>query len=285
MKNSSSLSDQLKSGFALIVIPATLILSYVLFFLILGNPGNFSNGDPVKGDPLNYLGIIYKGGIIVPVLIGFFVMVVTFSIERFITLNTAYGKKSLAGFIREVKDDVKKNNIEAALQKCETQKGSVGNVIQSVLRQYTGIANDPSLPKDQKKQAAQQELEEALALELPILEKNLTIIASLASTATLVGLLGTVVGMIKAFAALATSGAPDATALANGISEALINTALGIASSTVAIWSYNYFTSKIDSLVFHIDEIGFTITQQIAFLHGNNNRHAASVGEKEKVSV
>jgi biopolymer transport protein ExbB len=282
MENSNSLSDQLKSGFALVVIPLILILSYALFYLVLGNESNFSNGDPVKGDPQNYLGIVYKGGAIVPVLISFFVIVITFSIERFITLNTAYGKGKLARFIRDVKDDVKKNNIPSALQKCEKQQGSVGNVIQSVLKQYTGIAADPSLPKDQKKQAAQQEVEEALTLELPVLEKNLTIIASLASTATLVGLLGTVIGMIKAFAALATTGAPDATALANGISEALINTALGIATSTVAIWSYNYFTSRIDSLVFHIDEIGFTITQQIAFLHGNNN---LSIEGKEKTSV
>jgi biopolymer transport protein ExbB len=284
MKNSTGLSDQLKSGFALIVIPATLILSYLLFIFVLGNESNFSNGDPVKGDPQNYLGIIYKGGIIVPFLMSFFIMVLTFSVERFITINSAYGKNSLGGFIRDVKDDVKKNNISSAVQKCEVQKGSVGNVIQSVLRQYTTIATDPSLAKDQKKQAAQQEIEEALSLELPILEKNLTIIASLASTATLVGLLGTVIGMIKAFAALATSGAPDASALANGISEALINTALGIATSTLAIWSYNYFTSKIDTLVFHIDEIGFTITQQIGLLHGSNN-HANHVGIKEKTEV
>lgn len=278
------MSEQLKSGFALIVIPVTLILSYTLFVFVLGNESNFSNGDPVKGDPLNYLGIIYKGGVIVPVLISFFIMVITFSIERFITLKTAYGKGSLALFIRDVKDDVKKNNISSALQKCEKQQGSVGNVIQSVLKQYTSIATDPTLPKDQKKQAAQQEIEEALALELPILEKNLTVVASLASTATLVGLLGTVIGMIKAFAALATSGAPDATALANGISEALINTALGIATSTAAIWSYNYFTSRIDTLVFHIDEIGFTITQQIAFLHGGNHQ-ATHSGIKEKSQV
>jgi biopolymer transport protein ExbB len=67
--------------------------------------------------------------------------------------------------------------------------------------------------------------------------------------------------MIKAFAALATAGAPDASALANGISEALINTALGIASSAFAIISYNYFTSKIDTLTYSIDEMGFSISQ------------------------
>jgi biopolymer transport protein ExbB len=81
------------------------------------------------------------------------------------------------------------------------------------------------------------------------------------SVATLLGLIGTVLGMIKAFSALATSGAPDAVALANGISEALINTALGISTSTIATVMYNYFTSQIDEMTYRIDEAGFSIVQ------------------------
>lgn len=97
-----------------------------------------------------------------------------------------------------------------------------------------------------------------------MLEKNLVILATIASISTLIGLLGTVLGMIKAFAALATAGAPDAVALANGISEALINTALGILGSAFAIIAYNYFTSKIDTLTYHIDEAGYSIVQHFA---------------------
>jgi len=67
--------------------------------------------------------------------------------------------------------------------------------------------------------------------------------------------------MIKSFAALATAGAPDSVALANGISEALINTALGIGTSALAIILYNTFTSKIDALTYGIDEAGFSIVQ------------------------
>jgi len=94
-----------------------------------------------------------------------------------------------------------------------------------------------------------------------MLEKNLVIIATIASVATLMGLLGTVTGMIRAFTAIATSGAPDAVALANGISEALINTALGIGTSALAIIFYNFFTSKIDSLTYGIDEASYSIIQ------------------------
>jgi biopolymer transport protein ExbB len=93
------------------------------------------------------------------------------------------------------------------------------------------------------------------------------ILATFASVATLLGLFGTVLGMIRAFSALATAGAPDAVALSTGISEALINTALGIGTSALAIIAYNYFTTKIDGLTYGIDEAGFSIAQTFAANH------------------
>jgi len=100
-----------------------------------------------------------------------------------------------------------------------------------------------------------------------MLEKNLVFLATIASVATLMGLFGTVVGMIRAFSALATAGAPDSTALASGISEALINTALGIGTSAVAIIAYNYFTTQIDGMTYRIDEAGYSIAQTFAAKH------------------
>ncbi|MFN6947231.1 MAG: MotA/TolQ/ExbB proton channel family protein, partial [Cytophagaceae bacterium] len=198
-------------------------------------------------------------------------------LERFLTIGKAFGKGSLDNFLRDVKTRLSLNNVPSAIDRCLEQKGSVGNVVYTVLNKYQSLIGDKKLNKDQKVLAIQKELEEATSLELPMLEKNLTIIATLASVATLVGLLGTVVGMIKAFAALATAGAPDAVALANGISEALINTALGIASSALAIIAYNYFTSKIDTLTYSIDEIGFSIVQNFS---ANSND---TIEYKEKV--
>jgi biopolymer transport protein ExbB len=77
-------------------------------------------------------------------------------------------------------------------------------------------------------------------------------------------LIGTVLGMIKAFTALATTGSPDALALSVGISEALINTAFGITGSTIAIVVYNYFSTTIDGLTFKIDEAGFSLVQSFS---------------------
>jgi len=120
------------------------------------------------------------------------------------------------------------------------------------------------LDTDQKVLSIQKEIEEATALELPMLEKNLVFLSTIASAATLLGLFGTVLGMIRSFAAMAQAGAPDATALAAGISEALINTALGIGTSFLAIIFYNFFTTIIDGVTYSIDESGFTLTQSFA---------------------
>lgn len=255
-------ANPLKSFFAGIVIVIIFIVSILFYNFVLGNPSNFEGGDP-NGHPLegNWLGIVYKGGVIVPVLISCLLMVITFSIERFITLNRANGNGSIDAFVRKIKSQLAMDNISAAMAECDRQKGSVGNVTKSVLTKYQEVKTQPEMAKDQKILSIQKELEDSTALELPMLEKNLTIIATLASVATLIGLLGTVLGMIKAFSALANAGAPDTAQLSTGISEALINTALGIGTSALAIIAYNFFTSKIDSLTYSIDEVGFSIMQ------------------------
>ena len=116
--------------------------------------------------------------------------------------------------------------------------------------------------------AIQKEVEEATSLELPMLEKNLVFLSTIASVATLLGLLGTVLGMIRAFGNLGgDGGGAAAEQLSVGISEALYNTALGIGTSAVAIIMYNIFTTKIDGITYGIDESGFTLTQSFASLY------------------
>jgi biopolymer transport protein ExbB len=265
-KQESSSLDSVKQFLAGAIIVFILIVAIAIYNFVLGAPENFQGGDPVNGHPITegagkWLGTIYKGGFIVPILMSFFLMVFTFSIERFITISMATGSGSVDVFLRKVKGALAGNNIGGAIQECDKQKGSVGNVVKAILEKYQEMLSNKELDKEQKVAAIQKESEEAISLELPMLEKNLTIIATLASVATLTGLLGTVIGMIKAFSALATAGAPDAAALSNGISEALINTALGIGTSALAIIAYNYFTSKIDTLTYSIDEAGFSIIQ------------------------
>jgi biopolymer transport protein ExbB len=262
------------SMFASIVIPLAFIAAVAIYMFILGNPANFEGGNnenhPLPG---NMLGQVYKGGFIVPILIGINILVIAFSIERFLTISKAKGGKGLEAFVRSVRQKMNMNDINGAIAICDQQKGSVGNVVKAGLLKYQEMHSETGMTKDQRILAIQKEIEEATALELPILEKNLVIISTIASVSTLVGLIGTVLGMIKAFAALATaSGAPDATQLANGISEALINTALGITGSAIAIIAYNYFTSKIDELTYSIDEASYSIIQTYAAQHTESNR-------------
>ncbi|AYA38979.1 MotA/TolQ/ExbB proton channel family protein [Hymenobacter oligotrophus] len=265
------------SVFAAIVIPLALAVAIAIYKFVLGNPANFQGGNPANHPlPGNYLGIVYKGGFVVPVLMSMLIIVVTFSIERFLTISKAKGTKGVEGFVRTVRQKLNVNDITGAIAVCDQQKGSVANVVKAGLLKYQEMSRERGMDKDQKILAIQKEIEETTALELPMLEKNLVIISTLASVATLVGLLGTVFGMINAFAALANAGAPDAVGLANGISEALINTALGILTSAIAIVMYNFFTSKIDELTYSIDEAGFSIIQTFASQHGEERVHGAA---------
>jgi biopolymer transport protein ExbB len=263
--SSGSLGESLKSVFAAVVIPLEIVIAYLIFYLVLGDPSHFVGGDntghPLPGD---YFGVVYRGGPIVGFLIALAMMVITFSIERLITISSAKGKGSIQKFVRKIKALVESNNIDQAMAECDRQKGSVANVVKAGLSKYSELSKSSNIEIDKRVQIIQKDIEETTQLEMPMLQKNLVIIATIASIATLMGLLGTVMGMIRAFAALAQAGSPDAVALANGISEALINTALGIGTSAVAIILYNYFTSAIDSLTYGIDEAGFSIIQNFS---------------------
>lgn len=252
--------------FAALAIPLCIAVAVAIYAIILGNPANFEGNDPMN-HPINTLGTIHKGGFIVPILIGILLVILTFSIERYITIAKAKGKGKLEAFVVATRDKLSSGQIDQAISACDTQKGSLANVIKSGLEKYKQVETDGSMDKESKIVAIQKDIEEATTLELPMLSKNLVIISTCASIATLVGLIGTVLGMIKAFSALAQAGAPDATALATGISEALINTALGITGSTIAIIMYNFFTTKIDTLTYSIDEAGYTIVQNFAAKH------------------
>jgi biopolymer transport protein ExbB len=258
----------IKTMFAAIVIPVALLVAILIFNFVLGNPANFKEhnpaGEPVAEGVGSYLGVIYKGGVIVPILIAMLLIVITFTVERMLTIRAAKGKGSVDAFISRIRALVSSQDFTAAEQECDRQKGSVANVVKAGLHMYKQMEQDHELDKERKIMAIQKELEEATTLELPMLSKNLVIISTIASIATLMGLLGTVIGMIRAFKALAQAGAPDAIALSTGISEALINTALGIGTSAIAIIFYNYFTNKIDALTYGIDEAGYTIVQNFA---------------------
>jgi len=263
-KESSSASGL----FATLTIPICIVVAICIFIFVLGNPSNYADGDVEKGLP-NFLGTMHRGGNLVPLIMSYLLSVIVFSIERFVVIGKASGTTSVDVFVRKIQALLNASNIDAAAAECDKQKGSVANVIKSGLKKYKEMDEDASLDVDQKVLAIQKDIEEATTLEMPMLEQNLNIIATFVSIGTLTGLLGTVFGMINAFAALAASGAASQTALSASISEALVNTALGISTSAISIVMYNVFTSKIDKLTYAIDETGFSIVQTFAASHKN----------------
>ncbi|MFM9988898.1 MotA/TolQ/ExbB proton channel family protein [Flavobacterium sp.] len=255
-KESSSNGGDMFSG---IVIVACIVVGWLVWKFVMGAGTNFaggiSGGTPLPG---NYLAMVYKGGSIVPVLMGLLLMVVVFGIERFMVISKAAGKGNLDAFMKKVQGSITTGDIDGAIDACDKQKGSVANTIKAGLVKYQAVKAE-GFTSEEATETIHKEIEEVTSLEMPMLEKNLTIISTLVSLGTLAGLLGTVTGMIKAFAGLAGGGGADSAELANGISEALINTATGISTSALAIVVYNYFTSKIDTLTYSIDEAASTM--------------------------
>jgi biopolymer transport protein ExbB len=250
-----------------------ILAGYCIWRFILGDPNGFATPGtggfwPEHKGPKDALHRIYEGGIIVPLLLGMLLMVIVFSIERFLTIRKAMGNGSIADFIRKVQYHLANRNVDAALAECDKQRGSVGNVMKAGLRRYKEMIGETALDTEQKVLAIQKEVEEATALELPMLQKNLVFLSTIVSCGTLIALLGTVIGMIRSFSALGEEGGAGAAGnLAIGISEALYNTALGIGTSALSLIMYNVFTTKIDAITYGIDESGFTLTQSFASLY------------------
>jgi biopolymer transport protein ExbB len=257
-------SGGFSSLMAVLAIVISLVAGVIIYKYIFGDPGNFVDRDP-SGEPLegNLMGTIYKGGFIVPILVAINIIIIIFSIERFVTLAKAAGKGRVNVFVGKIKGYLENKEISTAIEACDAQKGSLANVVRAGLEKYDHIQGDAGMNKEQKVEALKKELEEATSLELPMLSKNLVILSTCASIATLIGLIGTVMGMIRSFAAM-SHGAPDTAQLATGISEALINTFFGIAGSTIAIIMYNFFSTKIDGMTYSIDEASFTIVQDFS---------------------
>ena len=251
---------------ASLVILVCFILAVLFYLFVLGNPANFKDAVAKEG-PLNLLGTVYKGGVVVPVLITCFLTVIVLCVERWIALGKAKGKGNTTKFVEDVKAALRNHDLAKAEDLCRKQKGTVGAVVYATLQKYKEMDKDTLLTKEQKLAAIQGTLEEATSLEMPALQQNLPVLATLTTLGTLIGLFGTVLGMIKSFQALSASGAPDSTELSTGISEALVNTALGIATAALALIGYNFYTNKIDNMTYAIDELGFSMVSTFSATH------------------
>lgn len=207
---------------------------------------------------------IKLGGPLVPILMTLSILSLTFIVERLITLRRAQGRGDVTGFIRALKRALDSRSIPDAVTVCKKQGGALANVVGAGLERFHYLnQGGQNLTKDELIDETRRAIEEANALETPLLERNLIALSTIASIATMVGLLGTTIGMIRSFKAMGHQGAPDAIQLAVGISEALINTAGGLGLAILCIVMYNYFTNRVDSFNYMMDETTYEVVQML----------------------
>ncbi len=202
-----------------------------------------------------------EGGPLVAVLIALAVMLVSFIFERIFTLRKARGKASVQSFFKNVIQMLDKGDFDGAIAACDKQRGTTANVLRAGIERYQQLKGGTTSEK--RLSETQRAIEEANALEVPLLERNLIALSTIASIATMVGLLGTTIGMIRAFAATSSrvGGVVDAMQLAKGISEALVNTAGGLFNAIVGIVAYNFFVNKVDAFNYTMDEATYEVLQ------------------------
>ncbi|MBS1912460.1 MAG: MotA/TolQ/ExbB proton channel family protein [Bacteroidetes bacterium] len=245
----------MKSKFFVIgVVVACLAIGFLIWALWFGSTMNFKDG-VARELPSNLLGTVYTGGPLVAILVALTLMVVTFIVERIFSLTKAQGRGPLPAFIKRVQQHLTAGNVEAAIDECNKQRGSAASILRAGLERYLQVRNDASFDTEKKLAEVKRAVDESTGLETPLLEKNLVALSTIASISTMIGLLGTTLGMIRSFQALASSGqAASAVQLSIGISEALINTAGGLTAAILSIVSYNYFTNRVDNFVYMIEE-------------------------------
>jgi biopolymer transport protein ExbB len=241
-----------QSIFITVITIVAFVLGYVIWGPILGSAA--------KGSITHS---VHQGGPLVIILIAVLFMLLCFVVERFLSLRVAKGTASVQVFFKSLIEMLRAKDYEGALAACDKQRGTTANVLRAGIDRYMTVKDNKALDGDKKIGLVQAAIEEANALEGPLLERNLIAMSTIASIATMIGLLGTTIGMIRAFAATGTAagGVIDATSLATGISEALVNTAGGLISGILGIFFYNFFVNKVDAYNYTTDEAVYEVIQ------------------------
>ena len=241
-----------QSIFITVITITSFVLGYIIWGPILGSAP--------KGSITHS---VHQGGPLVVTLIAVLFMLLCFVVERFLSLRVAKGTASVQVFFKSLIEMLRAKDYDGALAACDKQRGTTANVLRAGIERFVTVKDNKALDSDKKISFVQSAIEEANALEGPLLERNLIAMSTIASIATMIGLLGTTIGMIRAFAATgsAAGGVIDATSLATGISEALVNTAGGLISGILGIFFYNFFVNKVDAFNYTTDEAVYEVIQ------------------------
>ncbi|MDR1331612.1 MAG: MotA/TolQ/ExbB proton channel family protein [Tannerella sp.] len=186
---------------------------------------------------MNILDLATKGGWIMIVLLALSVIALYIFIQRWMVIGRA--AKIDDSFMSRIKDYIHDGKIDSALNLCNTAKSPMGRMIGKGISRLGRPVND-----------ILASIENAGNIEVAKLEKGFPVIATTAAGAPMLGFLGTVTGMVRAFFDMANAGTNvDISLLSGGIYEALVTTVGGLIVGIVALFAYNFLVAKVDSVV------------------------------------
>jgi biopolymer transport protein ExbB len=185
---------------------------------------------------LNGVLFLLKGGPVMWPLFLCAIISVAVMIERFISITRA--AKDNEGLLDTIREQLKKGRIKEAQALASEADGPVAQLIASGLRASHMDADE-----------IERQMEELALREQPVLYRRLGVLDTIITLSPLLGLLGTVTGMIRAFHVVGTQGLNGATAITGGVAEALIATATGLAIAIVTLVGYNYLTEKVKEII------------------------------------
>ncbi|PYS81740.1 MAG: flagellar motor protein MotA [Acidobacteria bacterium] len=172
-------------------------------------------------------------------------------VERFLTYSAA--KKQSREFAPRVAQALKNDRIEEAINISDKHKKShLAMVVNAGLQEFRAHDASSDISGDEI-EASKRALQRAIAIKSAEFKRGLSGLATIGSTAPFVGLFGTVFGIINAFTGMKAAEGAGIGAVAGGIAEALLTTALGLAVAVPAVWLFNYFTGKVDGFIVEMD--------------------------------
>ncbi len=193
--------------------------------------------EPVAPETISVFDLALKGGWIMGVLGLLLLLAIYVLIERAFVIHKA--SKEDASFMNRIKDYIHDDKIDAAVNLCRNSNTPSARMVEK------GIARLGRPTAD-----VMAAIENQGNIEISKLEKGLPIMATIASGAPMLGFLGTVTGMVKAFMSMASAGANvDVTVLSTGIYEALVTTVGGLIVGIIALFAYNYLTTRIKGII------------------------------------
>ena len=224
----------------------------IFLLILLGYPGLALAADPASSASWKLLSLFEKGGVMMYPILFSSVLMLGIAIERLYNLR----RKNVINseFLENVRKQWDWKDIKKTLQLCNSFDNSLSRILKVGVLRVGGKLDE-----------IERAIEGAGQHEASLMNSNLRVLGAVANITPMMGLLGTVFGMIKAFNVISLSGTGNPGLVASGISEALITTAAGMVVGIPALALYHYFRGKIDRYVFEMEEITFQLIEELSY--------------------